>query len=374
MQEEENVKGAIQACQLLVQKFGNDTEPLIRERVALVLIWMAGMHREQEEYEAALSIYGEITELFGNDKLPTNVRKAVIEAEQSKISLLNKLNQYERGINACNTILQRHPENPVDPALNVHIRWVLTEKAFQLMEARKFEEAIAVFDEVERRFTFQKDADSRQSFALLLRNKAGCLRALGRHSEAREVDGFLMLAFGNDPEPSVRWHAQNSLYLSEDEDDSDTEEDFITAAYRGDLERVRELLEDGADIEAETETSETALMQAAWPGHTEVVKLLLERGAKVDAEDEYGDTSLIKAAYHGRLEVVRLLMEYGADINNRDAAGYTPLMVAAWQNHPQVVRFLLEQGAKVSTANKEGQTALSLAGSKEIRQLLKSKG
>jgi ankyrin repeat protein len=150
-------------------------------------------------------------------------------------------------------------------------------------------------------------------------------------------------------------HGQDAQLIK----DSDDEQNLTTAAYNGDLERVRELLNDGADIEAETgedetdEAAETALMQASWPGRIEVVKLLLERGAKVDAQDEDGDTSLMKAAYHGRLEVVRLLLEHGAAVNHRDDAGDTALIWAALQQHTDLVQLLLEHGADVSIKNKQ---------------------
>ena len=165
---------------------------------------------------------------------------------------------------------------------------------------------------------------------------------------------------------------QYTNFINPDDGDSDNEKDLITAAYNGDLEYVRELLEDGADIEVETEKDETALMQAAWPGHIEVVKLLLERGAKVDAKDEDGDTSLIKAAYHGRLEVVRLLLAHKARVDLQDDAGYTALIVAAWQNHSEVVRLLLEHGAEVNIKNAAGQSALSITENEEIRAGLES--
>lgn len=75
----------------------------------------------------------------------------------------------------------------------------------------------------------------------------------------------------------------------------------------GDLDGVRQLLDDGVSVDELDDSDETALHGAAAFGHTEVVRLLLERGAAVDQTD--GDelwTALMAAAGNGHSDVVRL--------------------------------------------------------------------
>ena len=66
----------------------------------------------------------------------------------------------------------------------------------------------------------------------------------------------------------------------------------MQAAQQGSIKITQELLEKGADLEAEDEIGARPLMLAAWSGHTQVAKLLLAKGAKKDAKTRDGDTAL----------------------------------------------------------------------------------
>ncbi len=59
---------------------------------------------------------------------------------------------------------------------------------------------------------------------------------------------------------------------------------------------------------------------AAWNGNEQVVKLLLDRGADVNSTEDYGCTPLHRAAMMGHLSIVKMLVEYGADINAKTIA------------------------------------------------------
>jgi ankyrin repeat protein len=70
-------------------------------------------------------------------------------------------------------------------------------------------------------------------------------------------------------------------------------------AEAGDLAKVRQLLEQGADVNTRDELQLTPLHWAAIYGKTEVAKLLIEKGADVNARDKNQRTPLHDAAMTG---------------------------------------------------------------------------
>ena len=85
-------------------------------------------------------------------------------------------------------------------------------------------------------------------------------------------------------------------------------------AGAGDEERVRVLLEKGADAnEADSETKMTALHLSADRGNLAITQMLLNAGAHVNAQDINGDTPLHNACLCGHKDIIQLLLSHGAD-------------------------------------------------------------
>ena len=145
---------------------------------------------------------------------------------------------------------------------------------------------------------------------------------------------------------------------------------LIIAAFNGNLDSVKILLEYKADIEArgtvkfdgEDFEGSTPLWAAVITGHIDVVKLLIERRADVDGRNLKNSTPLKAAAYHGRLDILNCLVENGADVNaHNNFLHHTPLMMACYKGHMNVVTYLIERGANMDLQDKEGNTALHFA-------------
>ena len=58
----------------------------------------------------------------------------------------------------------------------------------------------------------------------------------------------------------------------------------------------------------------TPLMEAAQEGHLDLVKYLLENGALVNAQTGTGDTALTYACENGHTDVSDLLLQYNAEL------------------------------------------------------------
>lgn len=212
------------------------------------------------------------------------------------------------------------------------------------------------------------------------------------------------------------WRYRKSRTLPRQQIGFETNE-LPLAASKGDLEKVKKLLQEGAfvdwDGEERTEESEagtrtytvnttTGLYRAAKRGHLDVAQLLLEYGANVDTDGilkavagrgntemvrlllEYGadteqlrspsdySTALHAAAEDGYTDIVEALLDFGADIEARDKDNETPLYHAAMGNHGKIVKMLLREGADTTPVAEDGQTALYKAAGRGYERVVRS--
>ena len=88
------------------------------------------------------------------------------------------------------------------------------------------------------------------------------------------------------------------------------------------------------------------LHKATQNGDVEQVKELLAQGANVDHENEQGLTPLHWSALNGRSDLAEILIEHGAAINQRE--GYTgkltPMAMALLMGYDDVVEFMAARG------------------------------
>ncbi len=138
--------------------------------------------------------------------------------------------------------------------------------------------------------------------------------------------------------------------------------DVADAAMRHDVERVRALLRDGADVNAAQPDGATALHWAAYHRDPDLARLLTEAGADVSAANRNGSTPMWLAASQGDAATVRVLLDGGADANEALPLGRRPLMLAARSGSVEAVRALLDRGANPNAReDARGTTALMQA-------------
>ena len=117
---------------------------------------------------------------------------------------------------------------------------------------------------------------------------------------------------------------------------------LVQAASRGELEKVREMLDHRASASAQNNLMLTALHWAVTMGHRDVVELLIERGASVQAKSQDGNTPLHMAAREGDAAVVEALLEANADPSALNESSQTPLELAQLfaEDEPEVLHAL----------------------------------
>jgi ankyrin repeat protein len=176
---------------------------------------------------------------------------------------------------------------------------------------------------------------------------------------------------------------------------------LMIAAESGDLNRVRTLLDEGADVNAKGPAGHSALSLTAVAGHLNVVEALLAAGAHPNARmygshsgefstlmcamdrcnkewmkivdamiaagaevnpKDFSRSPLMYAVERHDVVLVKALLARGANVNLKSGIGTTPLMTATVSCVPsvEVVKLLVAAGADADARSNDGETALSL--------------
>ena len=179
-------------------------------------------------------------------------------------------------------------------------------------------------------------------------------------------------------------------------------------SLQGGLAKVKQLVEDGAQIEATDKNGSTPLIQAAWVGKTDVVKLLLDKDANILQTNNDGKSALDIAREKNHTEIVSLLekvsgksgkfgattetkdifdavkagnlgevkrhLAEGVDVNSQDKNKNTPLHFAVQKGFVEIVKFLLDNGTNIHARTDIGYTPLHGANTLEIAAMLIEEG
>jgi ankyrin repeat protein len=156
---------------------------------------------------------------------------------------------------------------------------------------------------------------------------------------------------------------------------------LIAAAWKNDLLRARRLIDQGADVNAQDETQQSAYLIAASEGYLRLLELALRNGAEVNAKDSFNGTALIRAADRGHADVAGHLVAAGVDLDHVNELGWTALHEAiilgdGSARYQDTVRVLVASGADLRLpSRRDGVTPLQPArarGSDEIAQVLQA--
>ena len=139
---------------------------------------------------------------------------------------------------------------------------------------------------------------------------------------------------------------------------------------KGDIQLVKELLNRGADVNAQDSYGLAPLHYVTVNMNKDIVLLLLNNGARVDMRDNADREPMHYAFGAGpgflfpenwSFDIAKLLLEHGANIDAQDNIGWTPMHYSTIAGEPNGVRFLVERNANIDCADNRGGTPYSLA-------------
>ena len=132
------------------------------------------------------------------------------------------------------------------------------------------------------------------------------------------------------------------------------------AAFRGQTDRIIEVIAVGVNVNEPDCDGDTPLMLAAAQGHASIVAVLLQNGADVSAHNDEGETALHLAAYGGHTKAVKALLAAGSCVDARDNGGSTPTHVRGFWRLRRCRHRTPELRADVTIKNYGGHGALDL--------------
>jgi len=181
------------------------------------------------------------------------------------------------------------------------------------------------------------------------------------------------------------------------------------AALTGDVEKIAELVGQGAKLEQRDSAGRTPLHVAVYQSNERAVSALVKAGANINAYENddydaitiaavandlemmnlaislggnpknitspYVGTALIAAAHLGHVEIVKSLIKAGSPLDHVNNLGWTALMESVvlgdgGPRHVEVAGALIEAGADVSITDRQGITPLERAKSRGYTEMI----
>jgi len=149
------------------------------------------------------------------------------------------------------------------------------------------------------------------------------------------------------------------------QDEVDKSELLCRAIEEGNLEKVKLLLDQGANINGKNRVTNTPLITACMKNNIEIARLLIEKGADVNDTNKYGSPPLIFAVLANNIALAKLLCNEKMRLNVALSNGLNLLVVSIEYGYVDMLEFLLTQGADVNSIELPGCNTPLIAACKE---------
>lgn len=140
-------------------------------------------------------------------------------------------------------------------------------------------------------------------------------------------------------------------------------EAIIWEAIRNDnLQMVKAFFTNGElNIDLRNYYNESLLHLVANENAVNILRFLIENGLDINDESDEGLTPLHKALYSKGFMAAKLLIELGAKLNHQDNYGNTPIHIACYQQEMAIIKILIDHQSKLDLKNKQNEIPLSIA-------------
>lgn len=133
---------------------------------------------------------------------------------------------------------------------------------------------------------------------------------------------------------------------------------LIFAVDDEDIEMLRILVKNGADLNVKNREKDSALNYAIQYNLQEIAEFLIKNGSDVNIKGYNGITPLMNAVAINNKYITKLLISSGANVNARDDEGNPALNYAVVNNNLRGMKYLLKNKADPNIQNNDGNTPL----------------
>ena len=283
---------------------------------------------------------------FADNKSETNP-----EAEQhfQKANELHILADYDAAIAEYQTVISLSPNSKI--AQNAQY-WI----GQLYFESKRFDAALSAFQRLLGEYSASRTIPATTLMIERVRQakKNKSLFEAVKKADIEQVR--LLIAEGADVD--AKWGDTNTKEEEENAEAQNADNTPLYYAYAVDsnnMNLVKLLVEAGADVNA---GQIPPLCHAVYQNNTAIAEYLIDHGARVNYPEDMGPLQI--APYiSNNIEMVKLLIARGADINAGIVA--TALHRATWMEHKDIIELLIQHGANVNAKDKWGYTPLSYA-------------
>ena len=148
---------------------------------------------------------------------------------------------------------------------------------------------------------------------------------------------------------------------------SEKEYYIIEAIHNNDKGKLRDMMDEGWDINSSGKFGMTYLLYAIWSHNYKMTEFLLENGADPNLVSNFWETTpddvkprlpLEISCYDDyKIKFMKLLIRYGADVNDDRAP--LPIFSAALNDDRKKIEYLLEHGADINKFDKGMETVIT---------------
>ncbi|KAL0139532.1 ankyrin repeat-containing domain protein [Mucor lusitanicus] len=170
-----------------------------------------------------------------------------------------------------------------------------------------------------------------------------------------------LLTHSSSPEPAAVKKSLKKAYQNPNRKDKAGRTKIFSATTAGHLDKVKELVDCGADVNFKDNAGWTPLHEAALKGQYEIADYLIQQGAEVNVRGFGLDTPLHDACNSNSPECVQLLVDAGADVFALNEAEKRPIDVCTDATCQRIVEIRMKQLDQLLARDNDGRSSLHRA-------------